>query len=396
MENKELIILLEKYSNGQLSAAEVTQLMQLLCDDTVDELVQQHIAGRLQGSSHQYAMLPETEAALLQTLLQETTRVPPPPARKPLFIRIAKYAAAAAVLAGIAVTLILLYPAPEHSSDNPTAQTLHPILPGGNRATLTLANGSVIDLDSAGLGVLAHENGANITRQNSGNLIYEKNGAAGSNGPVAFNTLRTPRGGQFQVTLPDGSRVWLNAASSLRYPTAFAGNTRQVEVTGEAYFEIAAQKAQPFIVTAPHQQVQVLGTRFNINTYEDEAAARTTLLEGSVKVQTAAHTNGFLLTPGQQLKIQDNNADVTEVAAEDAIAWKNGYFSFNHSSIPAIMRQLSRWYNVDIVIQGNHLDKQTFTGEIEKKLPLQEVLNGLGSTHIHYKMEANNQLIIIP
>ncbi|BAV09286.1 FecR family protein [Filimonas lacunae] len=397
MENKDLIILLEKHTNGQLTAAETIRLMQLLSDDSADDFIKQQIANRLQQSSSRYHMSTEAEQAVLQALLSEidiAATAPPASRKRAWMIQLTRYAAAAAIIAGISVTIFLLYPTTHKPTpENTTAQTFQ-VMPGGNKATLTLADGSTIDLDSARAGALAQQNGANITKQSDGVLTYNK-ASANNNTAVAFNTLRTPRGGQFQVTLPDGSRVWLNAASSLRYPTVFNDSIRNVEVTGEAYFEIASHKAQPFIVTTHNQKVQVLGTRFNVNAYEDENATSTTLLEGSVKVLPNG-TPGVVLTSGQQSQVKASNISIKEVAAPDnAIAWKNGYFSFSHASIPAIMRQLARWYNVDIEIQGN-FDNQLFTGEIEKNLPLQEVLNGLASTHIHYKMEAGNKLLIIP
>jgi ferric-dicitrate binding protein FerR (iron transport regulator) len=264
--------------------------------------------------------------------------------------------------------------------------------PGGNKALLTLADGSTINLDSAQNGLLAKEGNAAITKTADGRLAY--NDFNSSQVKPVYNLLSTPRGGQFQLTLPDGSKVWLNAASSIRYPTAFIGSERNVEVTGEVYFEVIKNASMPFRVKVNDLTVEVLGTHFNINAYSNEPAIKTTLLEGSVKIGN--HNDSAILKPGQQAQINKvaalkvlNNIDVDEV-----MAWKNGFIAFKSADIKTIMRQLSRWYDVDIVYNGN-IGERNFTGEIPRSENLSEVLKILQASNIHFKIE-NKKLIVMP
>lgn len=248
--------------------------------------------------------------------------------------------------------------------------------PGGNRAVLTLSNGTTIILDSTRNGMLARQGNTKILKLNSGELTYSQPATGNpSSATIQYNTLSTPRGGQYHVVLPDGTGVWLNAASSIRYPTVVTGKEREVEITGEAYFEVAENAAMPFIVKKGNVEVKVLGTHFNVNAYDDEGNMKVTLLEGSVKVEQRTTDNGQrttgnqqLLTPGQQAQAEPDgrirlirNADV-----EQAVAWKNGEFSFRHNDIYEIMRQLSRWYNVDVSYKDS-LDLH-LSGQISKNV----------------------------
>lgn len=230
------------------------------------------------------------------------------------------------------------------------------VLPGSNKAMLTLSNGTTIMLNSIHSGVVAQQGNTRILKLNAGQLVYSRQLAIGSQQPVVqYNTLSTPRGGQYQLVLPDGSKVWLNAASSIRYPTSFTEKERKVEITGEAYFEVAKDPGKPFIVKLPlsasgkdQGEVQVLGTRFNINAYDDEPVISTTLLEGGVKVASGDKVQ--LLLPGQEARMWRNGAVklIKDAPVEQAIAWKEGKFSFEHTSIYEIMRQVSRWYDVEV------------------------------------------------
>jgi ferric-dicitrate binding protein FerR (iron transport regulator) len=197
--------------------------------------------------------------------------------------------------------------------------------------------------------------------------------------------------------LPDGSKVWLNAASSLRYPAAFAGNERVVELTGEAYFEIAANAAMPFFVKSTGQQVQVLGTHFNINAYTNEPNTKTTLLEGSIRVTnpTSKNPTSKNLTPGQQSQLQEQYLTVQPADVAQAVAWKDGLFSFHHADLQAIMRQLSRWYNVEVQFEGNPGQEQ-FTGKIGRNLSLHDVMEGLAFTHVKYRIEEGKRIVVLP
>lgn len=279
------------------------------------------------------------------------------------------------------------------------------IPPGGNKAILTLANGAKIVLDDAKAGVLATQSGINIRKTEDGQVIYDVSQAAAKGSELTYNTISTPRGGQYQVVLPDGSQVWLNAASSLKFPTVFRGKERHVELSGEAYFEVAKNKAKPFRVTSGNQTVEVLGTHFNINAYPEEANIKTTLLEGSVKVSLASAGKDEVerfLKPGQQAKT-GADIQVYEVDVSQAIAWKNGYFVFSHENIESIMRKISRWYDVDIEYKGN-ITKDGFVGSVSKFEKVSEVLSLLELTgSVHFKIEtqgANQQtgrrIIVMP
>jgi ferric-dicitrate binding protein FerR (iron transport regulator) len=257
-----------------------------------------------------------------------------------------------------------------------TAKALkNDVQPGGNKAVLTLANGSTIILDSARNGSLAQQGNATVIKQNDGQLAYNTLNEKPTE--VLYNTLSTPRGGQYQLALPDGSKVWLNAASSIRYPTAFTGKQRSVEITGEAYFEIAKNADMPFIVkmlsaAGDKGEVRVLGTRFDVNAYNDEETVRTTLVEGSVSVEKDAAR--ALLKPGQQARMTlSGKMDVLDNAdVEEVLAWKNGRLLLKHADMATILRQAARWYDVDVVYK-DRIEGDTYTVSIPRNVPLSQV-----------------------
>ena len=255
--------------------------------------------------------------------------------------------------------------------------------PGRNQALLTLADGRTVLLDQAHLGLLARQGGSQVQKTADGQLRYA-GGAAG--GARLYNTVATPRGGQYQLTLPDGSQVWLNAASSLRFPVAFTEAERRVELTGEAYFEVAKDARHPFKVTARGAEVTVLGTHFDVQAYDDEPALAATLLEGAVQVRQG--TQQALLRPGQQGRCwPQGQVQVREVDVQHAVAWKNGYFVFNDEPIEAIMRQVARWYDVDVQYQGV-LTNKDFNGKISRYKDAADVLRVLALTGaVHFTTE---------
>ena len=269
---------------------------------------------------------------------------------------------------------------------------LKDLLPGGNRAILTLAGGKQIVLDSAANGLLTQQGNARVQKLADGQLAYQRIHEKSTE--ILYNTLSTPRGGQYQLTLPDGSRVWLNAASSVTYPTAFTGAERTVKITGEAYFEVVHNDHQPFRVQAGDQLVEDIGTAFNVNAYSDEPGVRTTLVTGKVKVSRGAAAR--LLSPGQQAQSHGGdillvpNADVTQ-----ALAWKNGVFAFRDADLPTVMRQLARWYDIDVEYDGP-VPTGAFDGEIGRSLTLKQVLQGLANTRINYTIINNHKIIIRP
>ncbi len=271
------------------------------------------------------------------------------------------------------------------------------IAPGGNKAVLTLADGSTIILDSAADGRLAEQGNTKIEKLKNGQIIYIPFDSKDQ--PVLFNTMTTPRGGQYQLTLPDGTGVWLNAASSITYPTAFAGSERKVEITGEVYMEVKKNISQPFRVQVNDITVEVIGTHFNINSYNDESLVKTTLIEGSVKVSYGNVSE--LLQPGQQAQIANTgnamnagvhsqkerqiliqkNADTRQV-----MAWKNGQFNFDGADLHTVMRQLERWYDIQVRYQGN-VSTDVFRGQLTRDLNLSDMLEILGKMEIKFKLE---------
>jgi len=248
------------------------------------------------------------------------------------------------------------------------------IAPGGDKAILTLADGTKVVLDTADNGAITKQGNVTVIKLN-GQLAYNKQGSAATE--VLYNTITTPRGGQYQLVLADGSKVWLNAASSIRFPAAFTGNERRVEITGEAYFEVAHDAAKPFHVKVNDMEVQVLGTHFNINAYEDEPSLKVTLLEGRVNVRKGSEAK--LLEPGQQAVIAAGASVIAvekDVDMDHVVSWKNGLFDFDNDPLPVVMRQLARWYDATVVYTGA-VPEGHYTGAIRRQARLSEVLKML-------------------
>jgi len=320
-----------------------------------------------------------------------------------IFLRSRWFVAASVALFLVVSSLLALYLRHNNSSllakNNALPVSKHTVAPGGNKALLTLANGSKITLDDAATGQLAKQSGVTITKAANGKLIYTiENAPSNSTGLAqqAYNTIETPRGGQYQVNLPDGSKVWLNAGSSLRFPTNFTGNLRSVELTGEAYFEVAKNAQKPFRVLSNSQVVEVLGTHFNISSYIDDSSVKTTLLEGSVKVLSTKSNQSKLLKPGQQSNINysDNSIDVQTVDTEEVVAWKNGYFLFVDEDLKSIMSKLARWYNVDVEYTGN-VDNLRFGGMVSRSRDLAQALKIIEQTgNVKTKIEGRRVTIM--
>jgi transmembrane sensor len=271
------------------------------------------------------------------------------------------------------------------------------ILPGGNKALLTLADGSTIILDSAQNGTLSNQGNIKIIKLDDGQLAYDKSAVSGST-EVLYNTISTPKGGQYQLTLSDGSKVWLNAASSLRFPATFSGNERKVELTGEGYFEVAHNPSKPFIVTKNNVEIKVLGTHFNVNAYDDEDVIKTTLLEGSVKVTKG--NKSTLITPGEQA-IVSNSSTTTfsinvkkDVDLDEAVAWKNGKFIFQDADIKSIMRQLEHWYDVSVIYDDKEVTNEEFVGSISRNVNISQILQMLEKTGA-VKFEITGRTVIV-
>ncbi len=263
------------------------------------------------------------------------------------------------------------------------------ILPGDNKAILTLSDGTKIILEDAKNGILANQAGVSIQKTSDGELLYSFSNSANSvtqaEDNILYNKIETPIGGKYQVNLPDGSKVWLNSSSSLRFSALFNGHTREVELSGEAYFDVSKNKGKPFRVITKDQIVEVLGTQFNINSYSDEGPIKTTLIEGSVKI--IYKDKVVLLSPGQQFQPKELVSAVVEADTEEVVAWKDGYFVFKNEDIKSIMRKLSRWYNVEVSYSGN-IPEVGFGGNISRSKDISEVLDVLQLTNaIHFKVE---------
>jgi len=300
-----------------------------------------------------------------------------------------KYMAAAAMLCVALGAVFFTFRGNFQSKKVQPTVAIHqssPIVPGGNRAVLTLSNGTKVLLDSANTGLVTNENGVKVEKLTNGQLAYNATNVTAQQ--VAYNTLSTPRGGQYKISLPDGTQVWLNAASEITYPTVFVGNRREVTIKGEAYFEVAKNPSKPFIVKADNNmQVEVLGTHFDVNAYSDDNMIKTTLLEGSVKVSNASETK--MLQPGEQMQMNKNGIlkVVKDIDVESVVAWQEGIFNFNEADIITIMKQLSRWYNVDVVYEGA-IPKDIFTAIISKNNNINQVLHMLETTlRVHFKVQ---------
>ncbi|RPD39610.1 FecR family protein [Chitinophaga barathri] len=266
------------------------------------------------------------------------------------------------------------------------------IAPGGNKAVLTLGDGTEISLDSAGNGILAQQGNTKVIKTRNGELQYD---APQHGGQMVFNKIATPRGGQYTITLPDGSRVWLNASSSLRYPAVFSGRSRVVELKGEAYFEVSKQAGQSFVVKVEEMEVKVLGTHFNIMAYDDEPALKTTLLEGAVEVKKADVVRTLKPGQGASLHRQSGTLELLpEVNTEEAVAWKNGFIQFEGNDIRSVMRQVARWYDVEVVYKGNV--PAHFRGIVPRNVPVSQVLKILELTgEVHFEI-GDRQIIVSP
>jgi transmembrane sensor len=370
MDEKEIKFLIEKYRNGTLSTREKTIL---------------------ESWYNQYAgdsPLKLTDEMLGRNLEKVSTRLPLKYSdrHQRLWPRIA---ATASIVIVMAAGLSYYKYQQSRQQVNLVQQDIGP---GGNKAYLTLADGKKISLTDAANGAIASQAGITITKTADGQLIYsvghnERNGTA----TAVYNTIETPKGGQYRVKLPDGTEVWLNAQSSLRYPASFeAQDERRVELSGEGYFQVAKDKAHPFIVKSRGQTVKVLGTHFNINSYADEKVAKTTLLEGLIQL------NGqTTLKPGEQAIIPaSGEINVIQVDLDEAVAWKNGKFIIADENIETIMRKLERWYNVEVTYDGAP-PTTTFTASISRFDNISKILDKLSYTNnIHFKIEGRRIIVI--
>lgn len=376
MEDKEFYrILVSRYINKQLSDEELELFVQLTKDGKLDE--------HLLGAMNEEGGISEADEEDHHKQIKI----------KPLWL---KLTAAVVILVTLSIGLYSYFNHDLNNANPRAAYAKQDAEPGGNKAILTLADGTEISLTDAGNGQIAKQAGVAITKNASGQLVYTV--TESSKKEMAYNTISTPRGGQYQVNLPDGTRVWLNAASSIKFPTSFANATyRKVELTGEAYFEVFKNKKLPFIVITDKQEVEVFGTHFNINSYDDETSIKTTLLEGSVKVSLLNgrdKTVSRFLRPGEQANVehQDMNLKISKANIDQVMAWQKGYFHFEGDDLQSVLRQLSRWYDVDVLYEINHTDDE-FMGDIPRNVKLSEVLKILEFGGVHFKIEGKKLIV---
>jgi len=299
--------------------------------------------------------------------------------------KVLRYGAAAALIIAITGVAILYYHNQNKAVPVNIVQAIKDIPPGQDRATLTLADGKTVDLDKAHNGIIAQQGKTNIVNLPGGKLSYE--GSDQGLPEPLLNTIRTPFGGQYLLVLSDGSRVWLNAGSSLTYPTSFPGPKREVQLQGEGYFEIARNVNSPFFVKTSTQEIQVLGTAFDVMAYTDEPSQTTTLVNGAVRVTTAGHQTQTL-SPGQQLQINSASVQriINDVNIREVTAWHNGQFKFVNRDLPYVMRQIARWYNVSVIFEGK-VPEAHFFGTVTRYSNVSNVLQLLEQTGaVHFEV----------
>lgn len=273
------------------------------------------------------------------------------------------------------------------------------ILPGGSRAILTLADGRKIELDESENGVLVNQGSIKVHKNSDGIIEYtfskqeRKDIAVSGKAEPVYNTIETPVGGKYQLNLADGTKVWLNSSSSLRFPIFFSDDNREVELKGEAYFEVSKDFKRKFSVRSGIQTVEVLGTQFNINAYSDEKSIKTTLFEGEIRVIDLKTNDSKLLKPGEQSNV-DQSIQIKRIDTQAEIAWKEGYFYFKKADIQTVMRQLGRWYGVTTRYEGN-IPVNHFSGSISNSLTLLEVLEILEKSDIHFSLDGK-EVVVMP
>lgn len=393
-DQEHIIRMLEQYANGTLSTGDAEQLQVWLSAVSPAEfhalLDQCH---NLPAPLSAYPAMSDTFRETLERKLDEATLAE---ATSPVSTGsggrrwLARMAAAAAILLLIGAGGYYFWrPATSPGKQMAASAPAHDQAPGGNRALLTLADGSTIVLDSARDGLLAQQGATKVIKLKNGQLSYK--GAAGN--AVTYNTITTPKGGQYQVELADGTVVWLNAASSLRFPSHFSGSSREVTLTGEGYFEVAQMVNQPFRVKAGNTTVEVLGTHFNINAYTDEQTQTTTLVEGAVRCRQGS--NDLVLKPGQQAQVNNEALRLVKNAdLEQVLAWKNGYFQFDGTPLPQLIRQIARWYDLEVQYEGQPPARE-FSGKISRTAYLSGVMKALQLSEVHCRLEGK-RLIILP
>ena len=393
MITERLHYLLAQYLSHKLTSAEEKEFYQLINSGTHDEELKSFLGEQWNKVQPGTKLNEEKAEQIFQSILEQR-----PAVKLSLWKRsttLQRFAVAASVVS-LLILSVFFFTSNNKSAENTNSvvktaiDKAGDIAPAHHGAILKLADNSSIVLDTMQDGMLT-DLGDAVAMKQGGQLNYTQAGATAAN---SFNSVETPRGRQFKLTLQDGTQVWLNASSSIRFPVAFTGNERKVEITGEVYFEVAKNKAKPFIVQTGSTTVEVLGTHFNVNAYDDEAAVKTTLVEGSVRISKG--TNKGILKPGQQAQTSgtntlqvNNDADMEEI-----LSWKNGRVSFNDTDLETNRRQVSKWYDVDVHYAGA-VPKRTFTADLSRNTNLSEFLKILELNKIHFLLQGR-KLTVMP
>jgi len=378
MDNQDIIKLLNRYNQGQCTEQEKAWIETWYLSQQTEPL--NHSIEELSKD------LDDVEGKLIRhTTFRRITLWP-------------RIAAAASVILFISIGAYFLF------HRQPLRQVAHnqihnDVAPGGNKAFITLSNGKKISLTDAKNGTITKEGNAVIKKTSDGTVSYERSASDVTPRKLVYNTISVPRGGQWTVLLPDGTKAILDAASSIRYPVSFPGIERKVEITGQVYFEVVHNAAKPFRVITRGQVIEDIGTKFNIEAYDDEPVVKTALLDGAVRVSIPSalslpDRSGIVLQPGQQTLWQNNKLSESAADLDATLAWKNGYFSFTDDNVETLMRKLSRWYDIEVDYRGNLPDTK-FDGEIPRNAPLSEVLKVLEVANVHFLLEGK-KLTVMP
>jgi transmembrane sensor len=386
--NQKLPYLLNQYLNDQCSALELAEFYALVDDPANDMELSDLLDDAINTSTGEKQLTAEQESNLLQYIFDHKES----PVQTCKSVRgwdYRNWSAAAVILLTLCAGL---YYFKSKRPEQLREQAAMAISPGGNKATLTLADGKVISLQNVPDGQLAEVAGLKITKTKEGQLVYRISNSASVT--TTQHTMSTPKGGQYRLILPDGTKVWLNSASALKFPTAFSGiGERKVVLSGEAYFEVAKLKT-PFVVTTDKQRVEVLGTHFNINAYPDEQQTKTTLLEGSIRVSALKTGNVVMLSPGEESMLKPNQLHVQKADIERNTDWKNGIFMFKNERLEGIMRKIARWYNVEIVYEPYAPKKETFSGIVSRYDNVNKVLRRLELTGtVNFKIQGRKIIV---
>jgi transmembrane sensor len=402
MESPELKSLLQRYLAGSISPADFRRLWETLNKPANDADWLAAIDEAINRTTHPGFSDANKAKQALQSIKAKILEEQQRPSRVYHMLSINKrwIRYAAAVIAVISSAILIKYnasksePAPANIA---AVNTVHDVEPGGQKAILTLSDGSTIVLDNANNGQIAQQGQMQVIKLGNGEIQYRSlNKNRGREQAVAFNTMSTPRGGQYQLVLPDGSRVWLNSESSITYPVVFTHEERKVKITGEAYFEVTSNKKWPFRVecnttgepeegsATKRMMIEVLGTHFNVKAYADDGPAKTSLLEGAVKIES------HVLKPGQAFM----NGRIVRTNVEQDVAWKNGIFNFNNQNLLQVMKQLARWYDLEVAYPDG-IPQKEYGGEIGRNLKLNQVLKGLENSGVHFELNGKRVTVSI-